>query len=338
MHWAIKYRPRNWENIVGQEPALKTLRATLRHDHIARAYLLEGERGIGKTSLAYLYARALMCQDRIDENPCGNCSSCLASLQDHPDFTVLDSTSLGGINDVRERVLGSMNYEPILGRYRVYVIDEAHGLTAAGANALLATVEDPPPNTVFFFCTTQPEKMMPTLRDRCWRIHLEPGERSNVIHHLRYICDQEGVCADEDVLKLIADHSAGSYRQATLTLESMWEAFGDDISSTNVRDHLGLPPSQAIRDWLERVRDKDWNGSLHALRSLRGYSPHRTLRLILNELPLDGPEDTVFYRNMSEIVISAHRRLRNGLDAGTVLQMLTLEAMEVTEPSHQLSE
>ena len=188
-----KYRPEVFEDVVGQEHVEKTLMNAIAEGSVAHAYLFCGPRGTGKTTSARLLAKALLCENGPTVSPDGTCPQCLEIAQGtHPDVNELDAASRTGVDNVREEIIGRVNFAPTRGRYKIYIIDEVHMLSTAAFNALLKTLEEPPDHVVFILCTTDPHKVPETIQSRCQRFDFRRFSIEEIVSYLKRICAGEG--------------------------------------------------------------------------------------------------------------------------------------------------
>ena len=235
-----KYRPQTFEQVVGQKHVVETLKRAVVEGRTSHAYLFCGPRGMGKTTMARLLAKALMCEKGPGQLPDGTCEQCrLIAAGEHPDVAELDAASRTGVDNVREEILSRVNYAPTLGRCKVYIIDEVHMLTPAAFNALLKTLEEPPEHVVFIMCTTDPQKILATILSRVQRFDFHSIGNDEMQAHLAYVCGEEGFTYDDAALELVVRHARGGMRDALTSLEQL-SVFGNgNISVAAAQDFLG---------------------------------------------------------------------------------------------------
>lgn len=273
---ARKYRPTNFDDLIGQEALVRTLSNAIRTGRIAHAFLLTGIRGIGKTTTARIIARALNCIGEDGNggatiSPCGVCSNCRMIAEDrHVDVLEMDAASHTGVGDIRE-LIETVRYLPTSARYKIYIIDEVHMLSNSAFNALLKTLEEPPPHVKFVFATTEARKIPVTILSRCQRFDLKRIEVATLAGHLAKICDKEQVDAEPEALQLVAVAAEGSVRDS-LSLLDQAIARGEEkdgriqISALSVRQMLGSTDNAATFRLLEQLLSGDVNAALDEVR------------------------------------------------------------------------
>jgi len=222
-----KYRPSTFEDVVGQEHIERTLKNALEQEKVSHAYLFCGPRGTGKTTMARILAKALLCEKAPTIDPDGTCEECLAiAAGTHPDVYELDAASRTGVENVREEIINRVHYAPTHGSYKIYIIDEVHMLSTAAFNALLKTLEEPPSHVVFILCTTDPQKVPDTIHSRCQRFEFHRLSVDEITARLGAVCVQEGVEFEPEALELISHQAEGGMRNALTSLEQL-AAFGE---------------------------------------------------------------------------------------------------------------
>jgi DNA polymerase-3 subunit gamma/tau len=254
---ARKWRPLVFDDVVGQEHITRTLKKAVETDRLSHAYLFSGPRGCGKTSTARILARVINCDKLKDGNPCNKCASCTSVIAgNNLDVMEIDGASHTGVGEVRE-LQESIGYTPSQSRNKVYVIDEVHMLSTHAFNALLKTLEEPPPHVYFIFATTAPQKIPDTIKSRCQRHHFKRLENAEIAARLGYICKQEKVKFDDDGLRLLARKADGSMRDGTSLLDQCVTASGGNVTAEAVRGILGLIDQEKVLALVDAVAGGD---------------------------------------------------------------------------------
>ncbi len=268
---ARKWRPQRFAELRGQAHVVRALTNALRSGRIAHAYLFTGIRGVGKTSAARILAKALNCREGPTHDPCNTCSSCREITQGRsPDVLEIDGASNTGVDDVR-RLREAVRYPPQVGPYRVYIIDEVHMLSTAAFNALLKTLEEPPPHVVFVFATTDPHKVPATILSRCQQFDFRRLDRRELVALLGDVARAEGVEADEAALAAIAREAEGSVRDAQSLLDQVIAYAGGRVTQEAVRDVLGVVDRDLLLGLAEHLLSRDARSVLDALDHARRF-------------------------------------------------------------------
>jgi DNA polymerase-3 subunit gamma/tau len=263
-----KYRPQDFEEVVGQEPVVRTLKNAITSGQVRQAYLFAGPRGTGKTSLARILAKGLNCVHGPTATPCKVCNPCQTiAAGTSLDVIEMDAASQRGIDDIRE-IRDRVVLQPVEGRHKVYILDEAHQLTDAAWNALLKLIEEPPPHLVFVFCTTDVTKVLPTVRSRCQTFAFQRPRLAELVAKLRHVADAEGIDVADPALALIARGGRGAYRDAESTLDQLAAATDKKISVQDVLQLLGTVQEEALFRLLDLVVDHDTAGALTLIEEL----------------------------------------------------------------------
>lgn len=252
-----KWRPRLWEQVIGQEHVVQTLRNAVRSERIAHAYLFAGPRGTGKTTTARLLAKALNClHPDPAQRPCDQCGPCQAVNEGRfLDLIEIDAASNTSVDDVRD-LRDKINLAPGEGRYKVYIIDEVHMLSTAAFNALLKTLEEPPPHAIFILATTEIHKIPPTVLSRCQRFEFRRIPLPQIVNHLKSLAQQEGVEAEDEALSLIARQATGSLRDA-ISLFDQLAASGQALTLAAAQALLGTATDQRVMDLIEALLQRE---------------------------------------------------------------------------------
>ena len=261
-----KYRPLTFDSVVGQQHIVSTLEHAITEGRLSHAYLFCGPRGTGKTTMARILAKALLCRNAEAARaegasgcmPDGTCEECeLIAEGNHPDVYELDAASRTGVDNVREEIINSVNFAPVRGKYKIYIIDEVHMLTTAAFNALLKTLEEPPAHVIFVLCTTDPQKILETILSRCQRFDFHRIGNEDIEHRLAYVCEQEGFDYDDEALAIVARHAKGGMRDALSTLEQL-SVFGNGSGhADDARSLLGEVSDQILGEFSRAIADRD---------------------------------------------------------------------------------
>jgi DNA polymerase III subunit gamma/tau len=332
-----KYRPQSFTDVVGQEAVVRTLKNAIAADQVRQAYLFAGPRGTGKTSMARILAKSLNCANGPTPDPDGTCHACLAiAAGSSLDVIEMDAASQRGIDDIRE-IRDRVVLQPVEGRYKVYILDEAHQLTDAAWNALLKLIEEPPPHLVFVFCTTDLSKVLPTVRSRCQTFVFQRPRLHDLVTVLTRVAEGEQIDAPPQALSLVARSARGSFRDATSTLDQLSSATEGKVTVQAVLQLLGTVEEEALFRLCDLVVDRDTAGALTFVEELSEQG--NDLGRLVSEL-IEHLRHLLLVQHMGEVPESlpvteeARERLRaqaNQLGEPTVIRLLDLLAVAVDD-------
>jgi DNA polymerase-3 subunit gamma/tau len=270
---ARKWRPQNFQELVGQEHVQRALVNALNDDRLHHAYLFTGTRGVGKTTIARIFSKSLNCETGITSTPCGQCATCVEIAEGrYVDLIEVDAASRTGVDDTRE-LLENVQYAPTRGRYKVYLIDEVHMFSKSSFNALLKTLEEPPPHVKFLLATTDPQKLPVTILSRCLQFNLKRLPISLIISHLQHILTQENVEHNVTALQLIAEAADGSMRDALSLLDQALAFGGGVIREQEVRDMLGSVSRDKVIGLVKALLQRDATQTMKVVAELAEMSP-----------------------------------------------------------------
>ena len=326
-----KYRPLTFDSVVGQQHIVSTLEHAITEGRLSHAYLFCGPRGTGKTTMARILAKALLCRNAEAARaegasgcmPDGTCEECeLIAEGNHPDVYELDAASRTGVDNVREEIINSVNFAPVRGKYKIYIIDEVHMLTTAAFNALLKTLEEPPAHVIFVLCTTDPQKILETILSRCQRFDFHRIGNEDIEHRLSYVCEQEGFDYDDEALAIVARHAKGGMRDALSILDQCIGRSDGHVTYGLVAETAGLAGRGHLIELAECIRTGDRTAALEKIDAL--YKSSKDMGRLCEEL-------AGFFRNLMLI--------KTMKDASGLVNAVgeELEAMTKTALSMELS-
>ena len=284
MHKALyrSYRPQNFEDVVGQEHIVRTLKNQIENNNVGHAYLFSGTRGTGKTSTAKIFARAVNCENSVDQEPCNECEVCRDILNDNVmDVVEIDAASNNSVDDIRE-LRENVKYSPAKAKYKVYIIDEVHMLSQGAFNALLKTLEEPPSYVIFILATTEPHKIPATILSRCQRFDFKRVTVKDMTARMKKICNEENIEAEEKALNLIARNSQGALRDALSILDQCISFSDNKIEYKDAVELLGTVNIEQLFEMAQSIIDQDTKKSLQILNEFIVWG--KDIRNLINDL------------------------------------------------------
>ena len=309
-----KYRPTNFDEVVGQTHIIQTLKNAIVQNRIAHAYLFCGPRGTGKTSIAKIFAKTLNCTNSQDA-PCGVCENCkMAANGSHPDIIEIDAASNNGVDEVRN-LIDKVKYAPMQGKYKIYIIDEVHMMTSGAFNALLKTIEEPPAHVIFIFATTEPNKVLPTIISRCQRFDFNKVSMHDIKYRSSVVCKNEGIEIDENGLTLIAQLADGGMRDALSILDQCVAYCSSHIDVNDIRKIYGVVTSEDIGKLFYSVYKKDVDSFVKDIQkySDMGMDIKRLtadfIHMLKDSLILDCSENSTLVSDMNKDMIRKYFKL-----------------------------
>ena len=330
---ALKYRPKNFDELIGQEAVSKSLTHALDENRVSHAYLFSGLRGSGKTSSARIFAKALVCEKGPTSRPCEVCAQCvMANESRHMDIIEMDAASHRKIDDIRE-LIEQTKYAPSAARYKIFIIDEVHMLTKEAFNALLKTLEEPPSYVKFILATTDPLKLPTTVLSRMQHFRFKQISRYEIVKHLEFILSKEGVSYEREALEILARSGGGSLRD-TLTLLDQAIIYGaGNITKSSVAEMLGLLDPSRIEQIIEHVANADKNAIRVLVTELETYEPEMIIDEILANLKQrfldnDPKFSLLIYERFFRILAQAKSMLSVSSDNGFVLMLMLFMMIE----------
>jgi DNA polymerase-3 subunit gamma/tau len=298
-----RHRPRTFADVVGQEHVVRTLRNAVEQGKVHHAYLFVGSRGTGKTSMAKILAACLNCEHGPTTEPCGVCDSCVAIANATSlDVIEMDAASNNSVDDIRD-LRESVAYAPVSGRHKVYILDEAHMLSSQAWNAFLKTLEEPPPHTIFVLATTEAQKVLPTVVDRCHRFDFGRPTVEELTAVITRVAGEEGIDIGPDAVALLARHATGSFRDALGTLEQLVTYSGRSVATEDVLAVLGVADADLLFGALEAVGAQDPRGALQAAAKLAASG--RDLGQVMRDLEAHARE-LLIVQTLEEVPAELH--------------------------------
>ena len=330
---ALKYRPKNFDELIGQEAVSKSLIHALDEGRISHAYLFSGLRGSGKTSSARIFSKALVCEKGPTSKPCEVCPQCImANESRHMDIIEMDAASHRKIDDIRE-LIEQTKYAPAMARYKIFIIDEVHMLTKEAFNALLKTLEEPPSYVKFILATTDPLKLPTTVLSRTQHFRFKQISRYSIIKHLEFILSKEGISYEKEALEILARSGGGSLRD-TLTLLDQAIIYGaNNVTANGVASMLGLLDPEKIEEIIAHVLNHDKNAIRVLVSELESYDPEMIIDEILANLKQkfienDSKISLLVYERFFRILAQAKGMLNVSSDNGFVLMLMIFMMIE----------
>ena len=330
---ALKYRPKNFDELIGQEAVSKSLIHALDEGRISHAYLFSGLRGSGKTSSARIFSKALVCEKGPTSRPCEVCPQCvMANESRHMDIIEMDAASHRKIDDIRE-LIEQTKYAPAMARYKIFIIDEVHMLTKEAFNALLKTLEEPPSYVKFILATTDPLKLPTTVRSRTQHFRFKQISKYSIVKHLEFILSKEGVSYEKEALEILARSGGGSLRD-TLTLLDQAIIYGaNNVTANGVASMLGLLDPDKIEDIITHILNHDKNAIRVLTTELESYDPEMIIDEILANLKQkfvenDSRISLLVYERFFRILAQAKGMLNLSSDNGFVLMLMLFMMIE----------
>ena len=336
---ARKYRPSNFDELIGQESIAQTLSLALDSNRLSHAYLFSGLRGSGKTSTARIFAKALLCEKGISHHPCGECESCLMAIENrHVDIVEMDGASSRKIDDIRDLV-EQTKYRPALSRFKVFIIDEVHMLTKEAFNALLKTLEEPPEYVKFILATTDPLKLPPTILSRTQHFRFKTIAQSKVLNHLIHILNLEKIEFEQEALAMLARSGGGSLRDTLTLLDQAIVYSKNYVDVQTVTDMLGLVDPKFLAQLFESIFEKDYEKIIEFTKRLEDYEA----QMVVDELIVylkermyarDAKFSTLVIERFFRILSDSKSLLHINADGSFVLSLVffkMVEALKIKE-------
>ena len=329
-----KYRPQNFDSLVGQEYTKSLLKNAIKNEHISHAYIFTGPRGTGKTSSAKIFAKALNCLNPIDGNPCNECEMC-KSFGANPDIIEIDAASNNGVDEIRE-IINNVRLAPSNSKYKVYIVDEFHMLSTSAFNALLLTLEEPPSNVVFILATTDIQSVPITVLSRCQRFDFKPIAVDDIINRLNYVCNEENIDITDAALKEIAYMSNGGMRDALSILDQI-SSRNTKIDVDDVTTNFGSISNKKIKEFMDVFTTGDVHGTLELLKEFKNNGIDvriliekliDRIKSILIDIKLDNYNGVLDFDMLYSMVFELNRvlqEIKSNIDPYNFLEIVVLK-------------
>lgn len=329
-----KYRPQNFDSLVGQEYTKSLLKNAIKNEHISHAYIFTGPRGTGKTSSAKIFAKALNCLNPIDGNPCNECEMC-KSFSANPDIIEIDAASNNGVDEIRE-IINNVRLAPSNSKYKVYIVDEFHMLSTSAFNALLLTLEEPPSNVVFILATTDIQSVPITVLSRCQRFDFKPIAVDDIINRLNYVCNEENIDITDAALKEIAYMSNGGMRDALSILDQI-SSRNTKIDVDDVTSNFGSISNKKIKEFMDVFTTGDVHGTLELLKEFKNNGIDvriliekliDRIKSILIDIKLDNYNGVLDFDMLYSMVFELNRvlqEIKSNIDPYNFLEIVVLK-------------
>ena len=329
-----KYRPDDFENIIGQDYIIKTLKNSIIHNNISHAYIFSGPRGTGKTTTAKVFSKAINCLEPVDGSPCCKCDFC-TNFHDNPDIIEIDAASNNGVDEIRG-LIENVKLTPTNGKYKVYIIDEVHMLSTSAFNALLLTLEEPPAHSIFILATTNIENVPITILSRCQRFDFQKIKVSDIVKRLKEICKLENINIDDDALEEIAYLSEGGMRDALSLLDQLSKN-ADKITLDLIEKQIKTISQKGINDLIKTIEDNDVDKFLNLVNEYRNRAVDykslikKIIDVVSNKAKnykINGQYNRLQftdYKNMILSLADSLSKININVDSYTILEMILLD-------------
>lgn len=312
-----KYRPKSFDDVVGQDVVIRTLKNSILNNKISHAYLFSGPRGCGKTSIAKIFAKLVNCQNLDGTNLCNKCVCCTQSDDQNLDIIEMDAASNNGVDEIRE-INNKVNLVPSIGKYKVYIIDEVHMLTIGAFNALLKTLEEPPSHVIFILATTDPHKVPITILSRCQKFDFKKISEEKICEKIKFICSEENISIEEEAIKKIAYLGDGSLRDTLSILDQVISYAQDNITLSDVNEVNGTISEEEISSLINTIIDEDLTKSIELISEYnnKGKSIIRITEEIILFL-----RNIIVFKNKSN---SIYNQIANSLNNKQIIEYIEI--------------